>query len=622
MKKSLLLPLLAVTLSFLLPGCVKDDFDQPPTTGEDPGLTANYTIAELKALHQNGGPATTVSEDLVISGIVIADDFSGNWYRTFVIQDETGGIEILTDLRDSYVLYPRGREIYVKCKGLVIKDYNNLVQLGGYVAADNSLGPIVEVADFLVKGAKQEVPAPRLRKINELTTADVSTLVTLENVQFSLSDAGRTFADAVNQAAANVFLQDCALDEVIVRTSGFADFAGATVPAGNGSFTGVLSIFRNDLQFLIRDLDDLSLDGTRCQGGANPCDGTGSAVTVNGIDENFESGANNDPVQLYGWTNIATKGSRSWQFKEFSGNVYAQATAYNDNAAEMETWLVSPFIQLTEPLSLSFETTTAYYTHDGLSVLLSFDYECDPLAATWQPLNAALAGQNDANYAWVPSGNIDLSSLVGQTFAIAFKYVGSGTNGQTCTFQLDNIKLGSGGGPVDPCVSNPTPVVPSLDENFNTGANNAEVNISGWNNFIADGARSWLFKEFSGDVYVQATAYNDTGNSMDTWLISPLIEVDGPKELNFQTAKAFWTHDGLTVYLSTDYDCRPLDATWTPLQNITVAGQNDADHAWIASGPVDLSPYIGKKVAIGFRYVGSGTGGQTTSYRVDNVVVD
>ena len=618
MKNSILqLALLALLFSFT--SCLDEDFDQPPTGGEDPNITVTTTIAELKAMHTPGGKEV-IQEDLVIKGIVIADDASGNWYRTFVIQDETGGIEILTELRDSYVYYPRGREVYIKCKGLVMGDYNNLIQLGGFIAQDGTLGPVVEVSDFIIKGLKKDLPAPKVRKMDELSLADVSTLVTLEGVQFSSADIGATFADVVNQYALNRYLQDCELQEVIVRTSGYADFAGAAVPGGNGNFTGVLSVYRNDFQFLIRDLNDLALNGTRCDDGTNPCLNA-NPVTVTGVDEDFESGTNNNPVQLYGWTNIVVKGSRSWQFKEFSGNVYVQATAYNDAAAEMETWLVSPLIELTEPQVLTFETAKAFYTHNGLSAWISFDFVCDPLSATWQPLDADLAGQNDADNEWVPSGDVDLSSLVGQKFAIGFKYVGSGTSGNTGSFRIDNFKLGTGGGPVDPCAGNQPVVVDAIDEDFDAGTNNNAVALTGWTNYVAAGTRNWLYKEFSGDVYVQATAYNDTSPQMEAWLITPLIDVDGPKTLSFETAKAFWTHDGLSVFISTDFTCEPDAATWAPLQ-ATLAVQNDADHAWIPSGDIDLSPYIGKKVAVGFRYKGSNSAGQTSSYRVNNLVVE
>jgi hypothetical protein len=107
---------------------------------------------------------------------------------------------------------------------------------------------------------------------------------------------------------------------------------------------------------------------------------------------------------------------------------------------------------------------------------------------------------------------------------------------------------------------------------------------------------------------------------METWLITPAIDVSTPKWLTFVTAKQVWVHDGLTMLASTDFNGTDIQsATWTPV-SATLAGQSDADHAWIPSGDIDLEQFSGP-VFIAFRYVGSGPGGQTTSYRVDDVKV-
>ena len=622
MKKLIKLFLPIFALVFTFNACIEEDFDRPPTEGSDPGLTVTTTIKELKAMHTFGA-TETISDDLIIKGVVIADDASGNWYRSFVLADETGGITILVDIAESYVLYPRGREVYVRLKGLVMADYNNLVQLGGYIASDGSLGDIVEVTDHLIKSVGRGEPVPNLKTITSLTLDDVGTLIQLNDVNFL--DTNTTYADAINQNSVNLDLANCDDNSVLVRTSGFADFANQPVASGGGTFIGVLSIFRSDFQLLIRDLNDLDMAGPRCSGsGGTDCNG-GTVPTVSGVDEDFENGSNNDPVVINGWTNAVIKGSRSWQYKEFSGNVYAQATAFNDSSPEMETWLVTPLIEVTAQTKiLTFETAKAFYTHNGLTAWLSTDFKCDPTMAVWSPLGGTLAGQNDNDNDWVLSGDIDLSSLIGQKVAIGFKYVGSGTGGQTGTFRVDNLKLGIGGGNTggnDPCSNGNGPLeVDNLDEDFSTGTNNNEVVENGWVNLAAVGTRNWIYKEFSGNVYVQATAFNDTAPQTASWLVTPLINATGTTTISFETAKAFWTHNGLSVWTSTDYDCDPLTATWVPL-NATLAGQNDADHDWVPSSAIDLSGFAGSKVAVGFKYEGNNNAGLTASYRVDNVKV-
>ena len=614
---------LFIVISLICFSCVEEDFDTPPTTGVDPGLTVTTTISELRDMHVLGGGHTLITEDLIIKGIVVADDYTGNWFRSMVIQDETGGITVLIDLTEAYFFYPIGREVYIKLNGLSLNDDDNLLQLGIYNPITRQLDDISNVTGHIVRSVMKEAPQPTVKNITQLTMEDVNTLIQLDDVYFV--DTTAIFADTIGQNSLNRDLLDCDGFSIIVRTSGFADFAGARVPTGGGTFIGVLSIFRDNFQLLIRNLNDLDMNGTRCSdSGGTDCNGT-IVPTVTGVEEDFENGSNNDPVVINGWTNAVVKGTRSWQFKEFQGNVYAQATAFNDSSPEMETWMVTPLIEISEEAKiLTFETAKAFYTHDGFTAWLSTDFECDPTLAVWTPLNAVLAGQSDDDNDWIPSGDVDLTPLIGQKVAIGFKYVGSGTGGQTGTFRVDNVKLGDGGGNTgggDPCTNGNGPLeVDVLNVDFSNGANNDPVVEDGWINIATVGTRNWIYKEFSGNVYVQATAFNDAAAETGSWLVTPLINATATTTLSFETAKAFWTHDGLTVWTSTDYNCDPLTATWTPL-NAPLAGQNDDDHDWVPSGTIDLSGFAGSKVAIGFKYEGNNTAGLTTSYRVDNVVV-
>ncbi|MEK7254985.1 MAG: DUF5689 domain-containing protein [Bacteroidota bacterium] len=440
LSKTLLLFFLALASMTSFTACLDEDFDQPPTDGEDPGLTVTTTIKELKAMHA-ADQFETITEDLIIKGVVVADDASGNWYKAFVLQDETGGIEILTDLADSYVFYPVGREVYVKLKGLVLGDYNNLVQLGGYTFQGNGteLGPIIDISGHLLKSKLVGLPEPKVKTINQLNADDVSTLIRLEGVQFVKGDTASTFADQVHQEAYNLEIEDCAQRIMLVRTSGFASFAGSPIPNGGGSLTGVLGIYRDDLQLFFRDLDDVQLTGDRCT--FNPCAGT-TVVEVNTLNETFSSGAHNTDIDLNGWVNLPVVGSRLWRFREFQGNIYAQATAFQDSGnPQMESWLVTPAIKNDVDKLLSFESAQAYWTHDALSVWISTDFECDPATATWQPISCPLAKASDANFDWVESGEIDLSAVTGSRFFIGFKYVGSGPGGQTGNAIIDNLVI-------------------------------------------------------------------------------------------------------------------------------------------------------------------------------------
>ncbi|MFN0187223.1 MAG: DUF5689 domain-containing protein, partial [Bacteroidia bacterium] len=135
-KKLLVLALLAmISINFV--SCRKDDFDEPPLNGADPNLNVNMTIDSLKKIYRDSiivfNKVVTINNDWIISGVVTADDKSGNFYKTMVIEDATAGIAIRLDQTEFHTKYPVGRRVFIKLKGMVMGDYGNLIQLGGYV---------------------------------------------------------------------------------------------------------------------------------------------------------------------------------------------------------------------------------------------------------------------------------------------------------------------------------------------------------------------------------------------------------------------------------------------------------------------------------------------------------
>ena len=274
-----LLSLTALALLIGVTACVKRDFDEPPTGGEPVNITPNTTIAELKALHVSSGGFDKITSDMIIGGTVVMDDRSGNYYKTLVIQDASGGIEI--KFNDGYLFnqFPVGRKMYIYCKDLFLTDYNDLTQLTGSLVFENGAPSGVglteaQVRSKVVKGPIETPPAPTVVGVNQMSDHLVSTLIKLENVQFVFCDAGRTYADAITKNSLNRIIEDCNGQELILRTSGFADFAGSKTPNGSGTIVGVLGRYGNDYQLYIRNIDDVSMTGNRCGSSSNPIEGT------------------------------------------------------------------------------------------------------------------------------------------------------------------------------------------------------------------------------------------------------------------------------------------------------------------------------------------------------------
>ena len=421
MKK---LSLLAI--GFMITGlfaCVDQDFDTPPEPA--PCDEANTTIAELKA--SLGGLAKMVVEDdVVISGVVVADDKSGNFYQEVVLQDETGGILIGISAVEVYVRYPVGRRLTVSCKGLELENFSGAIQIGSV--------PWLTRKDFICVGDIETVPTPKTVTVNDLDNADIFSLVQLENVQFALSAAGAPFADAINSISVNHILDECATGEnITVRTSGFADFAGDLTPTGNGTIVGIYNVFGGTKQLFLRDLDDVAdMTRERCLLGV-----------VSTLSQDFDSFNNNEDILINAWSNLAVKGSRLWRAQEFGGNLYAQATAFGDQSPEMESWLITPGIDLSEPKTLRFESAMAFFDHDALTVMISTDWNgssASLASATWIDLQPNLATSSTGDNTWVPSGDVALSGYSGIGY-IAFRYIGSGPDGLDTSFRIDNLEV-------------------------------------------------------------------------------------------------------------------------------------------------------------------------------------
>lgn len=287
-NKNLFQILILMFISISISSCVKNEFDAPPNSCEDPALSANISIKKLKQDYFVSGISTQITDDLIIKGIVNADDRSGNYYKTITIQDDSAGIAIRIDMSDYYTRFPVGRRVFVKLKGLYIGAYNNLIQIGANDPADPAnvaTIPLSLVEKHLIKGECNLPVTPVDVTINTLNNSYQNMLIRLTDVEFLPSDTGKTFADPMTQLSQNRTLTDCNNNSIIIRTSGFANFAGAKVPAGNGMLMAIYTVFGTTPQLILRDISDVSLIGTRC--GTQP---GGSNATIMSI-RNIYSGA-------------------------------------------------------------------------------------------------------------------------------------------------------------------------------------------------------------------------------------------------------------------------------------------------------------------------------------------
>lgn len=419
MKKTFFLLSLLSSLAILTwNGCVKLEFDEPPAT-EYCTWQATSTIADIKSLY--AGADLVIQDPLIFEAVVVADDSSGNFYRSIIVQDATAGIEVRFAVTDLYNDYPTGRKVFVNCQGLTLSNYNGVLQLGEIQEA--------LIDDHICRGPKDQVVVARVVTIDQLDESHIHTLIKLEGVQFTAGSAGKTYAVASPPTSVNQLLEECTSGlTIILRNSGYADFVNELTPTGMGSITAVYSVYQSDKQLFIRNTRDVDMPEERCIPGFGGL-----------LDEDFEGIDITDNLQIAGWSNIALVGSRVWFGRSFSGDHFAEAEAYQDTNNEMDAWLITPPIDLSTPKTLSFESAMAYWKHDGLSVLISTNFTGDVAAATWTALPCTLPVSTDNYFDWIPSGPIDLSGYTGTAY-VAFRYVGNKTI-QTTKFRIDDVKV-------------------------------------------------------------------------------------------------------------------------------------------------------------------------------------
>ncbi len=638
-----LISILALAM-VLVGSCVDQDFDLPPAPEVDPAFKNTISIDELARRYYQAGTIQKIVDSVSLSALVIANDESGNFFKELVIQDETGGIRVQINVTGLYNDYPVGKRVFVNCNGLYISDFAGTLQLGGSIdVAANRLNRIDEglLKKHIAKGPQEDGVKPKVVRIDQLSSADINTLIQLENVQFATGEVGKTYGDAINRFSVNLNVEDCEGKTIILRSSGFADFATQTAQDGNGTITAVYNVFNTTAQLVIRDLSDIKFNSARCQKGG----GTGeeniipiadvralfSGVTTSAPDKSKIKG-----IVISDRAAGNTTG-RNLVIQEPNGKgIVARFTSNHSFNLGQELEIViskaeiSEFNGLLQLNNLELGSAKVLSSENMIQPkILSINEiiaDFENLESSLVKINqASIVGNNTYSGATTVrdrTGEITMFTASAATFASQSveraevsitAIVSQGGNQQARQIAIRNlsdiVKTSDGGGSTDE---------PLLEVTFEDQQDFENVAVRGWQNVSlkGEGTRKWLTRAFDGNLFAQATAFRDEKPEMDTWLISPELDLAQVKTLEFESAAAFWTHDGLSILFSANYDGTNVEAaTWTKIE-AKLAGQNDPNYNWIPSGVINLP--TGTTGYIAFRCEGNSSA-NTTTYRLDNI---
>lgn len=631
--------LFIVITMFSISGCLKGDFDTPPTNipeiKDEQIITFDKMFEKLVA-----NKVTNIQEEKYLEALVVADDKSGNLYKSLILKDMRGekGISMSIDENEIHALYPVGQVVYVLLKDLAIGYYEGLPTLG--VNSGSSVGRIPPslLRSVIIKSGRTAAVEPLKVNFTDLNSSHINRLIELEGMQFETVTANTTYADANpdNPQSLNHNLVDCANHKIILRNSGFASFAGDKVPHGNGSIVAVYSYFRNAAQLLIRDVTDVNFTGERCGGGGGT---TGDRIRIKDLrstyidkDIDLTAGyiqgivisdfANKNingqnmviqdgdygillrfkapiSVPLGSEVKIGLKGGLMGPF-----NGLLQVQNLDNQSVEIlaSNKSVTPKVLTISQIDLKEHESTLVKVQDA--TLSGGSILSENIILTDATGNIAFFTNKAATFAsqGVPTGAISVTAIV-STF-----------NGKQ--LNIRNLSDIVGGG-------DPSGGGEGIDESFSSQAADKDINLPKWDNVNVKGNRKWQAKYYGVEqnYYAQATAFGNTGPAeMEAWLITPEFNTDKTSNFSLKTSFQNWVHDGLSVWVTTNYTGDPSTTVWQEVSGLKIATQGDPNQTWIPSGIVNLKSY-GKNLRIGFKHVGSQSS-NTTSYRIDEIVVE
>jgi hypothetical protein len=408
-------------------GCVKLNFDEPPINIPHYNGTANATIDTLVKLYGTNSDTLLITKNIVIKGIIVGNDESGNIYKKFFLQDNSGGIDVEIDATNLYTQYKLGQRVFIECKGLYLGLYGGALELGyPYNGSIGRMPASVAKVHIFPDSLPGKKPVPVvLNLLNPPFKKYLNMLVAIPDVRFP--DAGQPFVSGgvtTSRPVGDAFGNPLTMDgnSVILYNSSYASFANNLLPLGIGTLQGIFTIYTTKYEFLVRDLSDL----------VNFVD-TGQTIIYQ----------NNFDVSPPDWVIFTPASNKPWTWD--GSYLEMVANGYGGNVA-CDTWLISPGIDLTNVTNpvLTFNTWTKY-TDSGLAnpleVKISTNYagSGDPSVATWSALQCDLPAANSA--AWLSSGDIDLSAFH-QTIYVAFHYRSSGVSSSSASkWEVDAFKL-------------------------------------------------------------------------------------------------------------------------------------------------------------------------------------
>ncbi len=269
---------LFISLAVLTFASCMNDHDEPdsdyPAYGNNYIGAPNMSITEFKTKYKTAMSSTVptkITENVIIKGVVVCNDETGNVYKQIVINDNNDAMLISVDDVGMYATLPRGQMVAIDCKGLSVGAYGKLPQLG--LPYTNKRGEIA-IGRMNKHTFQQHIkligtPNPYYSELvpQDITNENFGNFKQDELPKYvRLKGVSFQEADGVTMYAPEEEVQNSAVErtvklggkDIIFRLSSYADFAYEILPQGTFDIVGVLTRYNNYWQFMLSSTSDIT----------------------------------------------------------------------------------------------------------------------------------------------------------------------------------------------------------------------------------------------------------------------------------------------------------------------------------------------------------------------------
>lgn len=437
--------LLFVVVSFFT-SCVEDQtFTTPTDTIKTYDFTPNKTVTSLltdiNPSNLLNSPLVNYTNDDIIEGYVTSSDETGNFFTTICLQTTLAstpnpiGMSVSVDLKSFSKGFTPGRKMYIKLKGLQVAVVDGSLKIGKlYNGAIGRISPF-EWENHLFPSAVIVPETDLLRTLTlaqAATTANLNTLVEIDNLQFADGSLTRTLYDKslndIGNATNHNIIDATTGFSRIFRVSSYALFKSAKVPAGKGKIRGIMTRFGSDYQFILRYIEDMKLDTPR------------TFNYVSTLNEGFQTFAVNQK-SFQNYLNFSTEGTKDWIVK--SGN-FLEMSSFGGSVENNKSYFLVP-VNMTTANTFSFQYQIQFYLNrTGLKVYRTTDFVpgMKISEATLVDISTSFTIPSATTASFASGGVYNIpTSVTGNGFFV-FEYTGTSLTSSlpvTTTVRIDNI---------------------------------------------------------------------------------------------------------------------------------------------------------------------------------------